>query len=43
MNNLLFFFVSLVAYIDAQVMEEKDNACRTITQIAETTGYEYSN
>lgn len=34
------FFIT-VAYVDAQVMEEKDNACRTIAQIAQITGYEF--
>lgn len=29
----------LVAYVDAHVMEEKDNACQTIAQIAQSTGY----
>lgn len=28
-----------VAYVDAHVMEEKDNACQTIAQIAQSTGY----
>lgn len=26
-------------YMDAHVMEEKDNACRTIAQISQSTGY----
>jgi len=28
-----------VVYVDAHVMEEKDNACQTISQIAQSTGY----
>lgn len=32
-------YFMLVAYVDAHVMEEKDNACQTIAQIAQSTGY----
>jgi len=28
-----------VVYVDAHVMEEKDNACQTIAQIAQSAGY----
>lgn len=28
----------IVVYVDPHVMEEKDNACRTIAQIAQITG-----
>lgn len=28
----------LVVYVDAHIMEERDNACRTISQIAHVTG-----
>lgn len=28
-----------VLYVDASVMEEKDSACQTIAQIAQSTGY----
>jgi len=28
----------LVVYVDAHVMEEKENACRTIAQFAQITG-----
>jgi len=31
-------FMSVV-YVNAHAMEEKDNACQTIAQIAQSTGY----
>lgn len=34
----LMKYIILVVYVDAQVAEEKDNACRTIAQIANVTG-----
>lgn len=33
----MIFFLIIVVYVDASVMEEKDNACRAITQIAQIT------
>lgn len=38
MVNLLILFLMVVMYMDAHVMEEKDNACRTIAQFAQMTG-----
>lgn len=31
-------YLILVVYVDAHVMEEKDNACQTIAQFAQITG-----
>jgi len=35
------FCLMSVVYVDAHAMEEKDNACQTIAQIAQITGYSY--
>ncbi|KAL5244737.1 hypothetical protein ACI65C_012147 [Semiaphis heraclei] len=39
-NPLIINFISVV-YVDAHVMEEKDNACQTIAQIAQSAGDQF--